>query len=629
MKYPVHKDPTCPDRTAWAPYNFVPLPEKVVTVSEKEIPGHDEYRLHTGRIDCTLVAETPLYTRAAMTPDFFAEAGYKPFHQFNEKQKEELAQFFAVGERLVIPGSSLRGMIRSLVEIVAYGKVQWVTGDPLIFRGVGDTSSMGVHYRSFFQEKSGNVFTSKVEAGYLEKHGDKWYIIPAMKVNGVSFGRIEIGDIPTNLETWTNCSNAHKIFVALDLPKDHIHSKGNIIRYAKVLKASSRPTNDCKDEMVLVETGRLPGKKHLQFVFGLPSDKKNWISINGNAVTRYLAVVDGHVEEDVSETPVFYLANNQQITDFGHTMMFRLPYRYTPLDFIPRELRRTTDIDLAEAIFGYEPAEDPETGEKREKGRAGRVFFSDAYLSGKPEKALYPNPIIPQVLGGPKPTAFPHYLTQTDPDDKKRLKHYDSQPVQDTVIRGHKFYWHKQGVDLERDIRENRPAEIEEHASQYTLIRPVRPGTMFAFEIHFENLADYELGCLLWALNLPSGYRHKLGMGKPLGMGSVRVETTLHLLDRRSRYMRLLDREWWNLGNEIPQGADHFIAAFEQFMFDRIDSNETVNCERLADVPRIKALLKMLEWPGPDRSKTSYMPLTRFKERGVLPSPFHRNFTKQ
>ncbi len=65
----------------------------------------------------------------------------------------------------------------------------------------------------------------------------------------------------------------------------------------------------------------------------------------------------------------------------------------------------------------------------------------------------------------------------------------------------------------------------------------VRPGTTFTFTVDVRNLADVELGALLWLLDLDTnggdgdgdgkggnGARfHRLGFGKPLGFGSVRL----------------------------------------------------------------------------------------------------------
>ena len=64
---PKHYNPTRTRRDgswAYAPYNFVPLPEKVVLVDS--IPAQDVYTGNTGYIECSLTTESPLYTRCGM-----------------------------------------------------------------------------------------------------------------------------------------------------------------------------------------------------------------------------------------------------------------------------------------------------------------------------------------------------------------------------------------------------------------------------------------------------------------------------------------------------------------------------------------------------------------------------------
>ena len=68
----------------------------------------------------------------------------------------------------------------------------------------------------------------------------------------------------------------------------------------------------------------------------------------------------------------------------------------------------------------------------------------------------------------------------------------------------------------------------------------------FGFDLHVTNLSRVELGALLWLLALPSDHFHRLGGGKPLGFGSVRLEMTeavLHdgdgLLDGAEMYSRI------------------------------------------------------------------------------------------
>ena len=95
--WPVHNNPR-EDRAAKAPYNFVPLPEKVVTVDA--IPPQDRYDHYTGYIECTLVTKSPLYTRAGMNPEAFGAWSGTRFEELPEEQKNERAQFFylAIGQ---------------------------------------------------------------------------------------------------------------------------------------------------------------------------------------------------------------------------------------------------------------------------------------------------------------------------------------------------------------------------------------------------------------------------------------------------------------------------------------------------------------------------------------------------
>ncbi|MFM7886611.1 MAG: TIGR03986 family CRISPR-associated RAMP protein, partial [Pseudanabaena sp.] len=52
----------------------------------------------------------------------------------------------------------------------------------------------------------------------------------------------------------------------------------------------------------------------------------------------------------------------------------------------------------------------------------------------------------------------------------------------------------------------------------------VKSEVKFSFEIDVTNLSDVELGALLWLLKLEPDCFHRLGGGKPLGFGSVRLE---------------------------------------------------------------------------------------------------------
>lgn len=654
---PTHNNPKQPGRAAHAPYNFVPLPEKAVP-AEQPLPEMDRYdsERYTGVIECEITTESPLYLRGAVEPGFFKKCGFKPFHQLSEEEKRQYARFFSTDNsgRPAIPGSSLRGMVRSMVEVAAYGKMQWVTRKPLVFRAVGDTTSLGVHYRNLLMrdDGGGRNFTPLVQAGYLVEEKDRWFIRPAQSVQGVSFARIRKDKIPPSLPAWHDCENARRIWVKLD-EYGYQRVRGNFlkVKYLPVLEAGSSRAEGFM-EAVLARSGWMQSKKMEAVIF--PPDESiptsELIEINDDLLQCYRGQVSQKQEELLGgnegalrhHQPVFYLIKDGKLVFFGHAMMFRLPYGRSPYEFIPQGLRPETskvDIDLAEAIFGFTP----HGKEDKRASRAGRVYFYDARL--EPGQAdiwlkLSGQPVVPKILSGPKPTAFQHYLTQQQPDKVEsgrrnkngtpklelRLDHYASPPPHETVIRGHKFYWHKGRVSLS-DIEDNGQ-DISHIDKQHTLIKPVKPGVKFHSTIHFENLSKAELGAILWALLLPGEhgkeYRHKIGMGKPLGMGSIRIAPKLYLDDRSSRYNRLFDGQNWHRARNMSENWQDFIKVFEEYVLGKMHSPERQGADTLSKVKRIQMLFKILEWPGiNDHKLIEYMKLERFKGRPVLPDPLH------
>ncbi|NJO82641.1 MAG: TIGR03986 family CRISPR-associated RAMP protein [Blastochloris sp.] len=324
---------------------------------------------------------------------------------------------------------------------------------------------------------------------------------------------------------------------------------------------------------------------------------------------------------------------------FGHTMLFRVPYANTPYDLVPKSLRSDT-LDMAEALFGF--VRDGVVQEGSDQIRAGRVFMSDAQPSEYTR--LDSQAITPRILSGPKPTTFQHYLVQEE-DAKESLKHYADQTPQDTVIRGHKLYWHKGDVGrddiVDSDFARLSPTKQRED-TQHTQFKPLAAGSRFRFEIRYENLSKVELGALLWVLDLTDDsrqdrpYRLKLGMGKPLGMGSIRLSYEIHELNPADRYTTLLAENMWKTG-EAPLDrvvVDECIRDFSVHVLERCNE-PTSTPEKLHGLLRIQMLLAMLSWPGPqpveqftrymeiERNKTPRIGLDKneYKQRPVLPDP--------
>lgn len=203
-------------------------------------------------------------------------------------------------------------------------------------------------------------------------------------------------------------------------------------------------------------------------------------------------------------------------------------------------------------LFGM-PA--PDEGEDQAGMRpnffAGKVTFSDARLLGDP---VYDDPVLLTELSSPDPTSYLYYrdLSEQDPF-------------------GRKFYYHHK--ELYRDTRQNqqraasllnayqqegsndpifsRAVDGDDGLNRKVTVRPLKKyETVFSFTVDYHNLTTAELDLLLYTLELDTmiddkgrirqGAYHKLGYGKPAGLGSVAIQVAewrrLELHDERSRY---------------------------------------------------------------------------------------------
>jgi CRISPR-associated protein (TIGR03986 family) len=632
---------------AHAPYNFVPLPDQVVAA--EPVPDQDQYHAdrYTGYFDVTLTTEAPLYVRGMLTEQ---EAKDKDAN----KNKPE---FFQVGGRPVIPGSSLRGMIRSLVEIITFSKMSRVSDKPKIFfRAVAAKSDdpLGKYYK----EVTGQL-GSKIRAGFLKKDGSNWLIIPAEQREGKTFAKVRdldnAGRVPANP---LNVKNIIHLNDARYVVQYHDVMIDEVVSTKAGLRATVRsPRSGEARQGVLVCTGNMSeagraggrvatGRRNFTVVFGESNDAMP-LRISPQAVKDYADGLTPFLREQpfdenwgclIDGRPVFYVPPQQgeDVYYFGHAPFSRIPAMLTyidennqrkrravtPRDFIPRGVGdNPTHYDMAEAMFGYVDKGDKKaTQGEKSRAYASRVSITDARpVEG--QRDFYEEEFTPKILGGPKPTTFQHYLEQSANAQKADLKHYAS-ASNETKIRGHKLYWRQKGIRVE-NVKEDQDKVKQGGDTQHTKMKPVKAGVRFAFRVYFENLSKAELGALAWALELPvsAAHRHQLGMGKPYGMGTVKLEPKLVLReDVKARYQTLFEGENWQIGASEAK-AETFIEAFEQYVMNGLGKKGKLIGER-----RIKELCVMLTLQDPDPDKFSYMQIegpnnNEYKDRPVLPHP--------
>jgi len=577
---------------AHAPYNFVPLNDKIVTIPRNELPPSIPMNVYhadrkTGWIELRIKTRTPMYIRDTNTEE-------------EEKSDKPNADFYSPGGTLRIPGSSLRGLTRTMVEILSFGRFGAYNDSRLYYRGLADKSNLRREYQDHMSsyDRGAKKANYKMSAGFLRRKDSFDYeIIPAAE---------GFRQIPKHI--------ARK--KVQEAPGDEEYNEFNFYRI---------------DEDFLVVSGNMQNKKKDWIIPDIELPEKAMTipekdvdayqddSTRADKVPNLIKLADRLAKDPRAKVPCFYSkwqdSEGNQRVSFGHTAMFRLAYQKSIKEHLPRIHWRPQEddgispVDFAEAIFGNETS------------FAGRVFFEDAILELKPGQTADDVKMregSPKILSTPKPTTFQHYLVQSG-DNNRQLNHYNS----NAAIRGNKLYWHKSGKHWE----ETDQKTIEEHSTQYTKIRPVKPDTTFVGRARFENLSEKELGALLFALDLnfpqepETEYCHKLGMGKPLGLGSVKITPTVRISQRRERYETLFGEiEPSKLPTEKIEALKE---TFSGYVCEELGFTPQ---KTLWDHERLQELKTMLNFTLGQKweRRNSYMtiqPKNEFKFRNVLPLP--------
>lgn len=490
---------------ATAPYNFIPYdPEKTVSSPP------DDGKAYAGVIRCRLRALTPLLVAGPQ----------------EKKQEEKGAQdrrFFMVDGKPVIPGTSLKGMLRSLVEIISHSHLSPVNGDKLFWRNV--TGNKSAAYKEMFPADDA------ILGGFLHRRGSRCTLEPA--------SRITRGTGPEAYETgW--------------MPKK---TKGYIFHRGKG-EARDVPPD-------VVETF------HDQMT---DDQKKRW----GKAEAPHL--------DNGKGARVFYIERAGKIAALGTARYFRVAYRHTVRDLAGE----CPPDDFAAALFGS-------VGQVIRKGRVavGAARFSTW-------KELEP---VTGILMTPHPTCLLHYLEQPNARDcGNKLDDLVTYGMPAARLRGRKYYWHCKSV-------RRCPDHLKSKSNILSRLHPLAAGAEAQFEIRVDGVSGVELGALLTALELPQGHAHKLGLGKAVGLGSVRLEVEDVLVQpRRERYASLRGRL---VGGPAPLTAaarKELKAAFQDYV-------SACMGQPYEQLEAVRTLLVMTDFDHcPPPPKTAPMPLKEEKD---------------
>lgn len=578
--------------TIKAPFNFVPLNEKIFFPDWADQVSHDIPFSdgESGEIELELEALTPVFVRNGHTAED-AKAKNDNYLSFSKD----------INDNYFIPGTSVKGMIRNVLEIISFGKMNL---DPSVKYATREWDNPKIFDLKNITEQS------KICCGYLVQQKNKVIIenhgIP-YRINHKRLAELFNTDIFKNHFSKNSGFNLNKPHEKLD-PKSakfkyHLIERENI--FEKDLKNirfsfDNEFVNDFQPNRIkldnsgdiigdIVFTGQPDpwtsddqerrkaekGKgKFYEFVFDKNSDDKHPEFPIDELMVKQFKFFNKDSEdwnswktkfERGEKVPVFFRHNGNKVKDFGLAFLYKIPFKYSP-----KELSNLTQKnfdpnlpDLPELIFGY-------TGLKRstksndKTSLKGRVQFG-SFKAPSETKALA---TLKTTLGSPKASYYPLYIEQKEGkggivplkrerQGRREIEYYDytTYHSKDAKIAGWKRYPVKNKAT-------HKPTDNEDLDSVF---QPLPVGTTFNGKIRFHNLKPVEIGALISAISFHGNSEHlfhQIGMGKPQGFGKIKIKKV-------------------ELSNLKP--VNHYLSAFEKKMEEQCD-NKWLKSEQITEL---------------------------------------------
>lgn len=464
-----------------SPYNFVPLNEKVYipdwyNLVSQDIPFEDG---EDGYIELTWHNDSPLFIRN------------------KDKDDPEHAPMNING-RYFIPGSSIKGMLRNVLSILAFGKMEAGKQYQDRFFGHREIGSGATEHSNYLEKMS------QAKCGWLEMYFDK--------EKGKECYRLHpcIGDFKTIL------INKDPDVISEDYVKKHFpdyDKKGTPgLRNKAIYEECHEWFPEIEPGYRLYVSGKMNGKEHEVLI---PTETKGHKDLDdddaiiSNFFDVYEPSSDFEIFKELLKTkkiPVFYVQENEAVVAIGMGRMFRYPYNQGIKDIVEKEQDTTKyagQRDLCETIFGWIGNND---------SAKARVQFSNAWA----EKEIpVDRPLTSGVLGQPKSSFYPLYIKQT-----KGAKTYNSYSSKDIQISGRKRYRIHQGSST-MDLPKGNGNE-----NTKTTIKAIPTGNDFKMRINIHNLRPVEIGALLSAITFHKacGVFHNIGAAKSFGYGKMHCD---------------------------------------------------------------------------------------------------------
>jgi len=605
-----------------APYNFIELEDFILDkCREEELLMHERYHdgLKTGCIQYEIKVITPLHI----------SAGKKEFGKEKEDSEEDNSReeelFKNPLGQYVIPGNTIRGLARYNASIFSFASVinepkrkkdienkrffyrTFASKDANIRKWYSDTLGMKPGQRGSFRY----TVLQKVQAGYIRKRGEEYVITPAVKIGNKNVDDESRMKSYMPIHEWElrnlNVQGVYYLYND-NLKKEDYKSDSTLrenrnsqyrpyfieVRY-NVAEGKPKIDINGKFKGMLANSNYINSKRQHYLIF---EEDKNSAEIvvskklaelytddlkytqERNAASKEIYKEYYELPKEGEVKPVFFVKEGDRLI-FGFTPYLRIPAEGDIYDGIPEAHKNYTGTDFIDAMFGW-------------KDFRTKLSFLDAVCES-------PNPEITKeyemMLAEPKPSWYKGYLKQR----KDTLESYSTEGYE---IRGRKFYWMKESLDIQG------MEEQEKKERLVTRMKCYAENTKFIGKVKFENLTDEELGLLIYSLKQgdTEGY-FNLGKGKPYGFGKCRIRILgLFIEDIKEKYTS------FNANYLKEEKTDKYVETFKKYIIEHYRIKVS-NVKEIISYREFELSKKVLK-----NSETRYMKVGEFAKRAELPT---------
>lgn len=582
---------------SFAPYNFIPFSESVKTPVEystrEDLPAHNTFsdEMLSGRIEYNITALTDIIVGGA-------------------DSDRSLKKFFKDGQgRYAIPGSTMRGFIRSHAELLSFSYPDMIDDAMYLYRKFADSSKkLRDEYTSRMKadKESEYGIPNGVKAGYIycrrEKGGTHYYIRPVKEFGtlGTTFFKVHENTLrKANVLSPKHCMYTRELpsfkpkssKTALDeyrkkyIPlikkmKNNNYSayRGRVVKFSYNEGHIADVNNDNAPYSAMVlNSSYIDGKTHHYFVSAEMETSVSPIPIEDDYIEAYRndlarnSIQNKKLKEKNKPGFSFYELDDKEISEkgklffykidekgrllgFGPTPYFRILYKNSVSKGIPYSV--DSGYDFVKSMFGFT--------DKSESYKS-RISFQNAVITK--EAGSYTKKMM--VSGSPRGTAVQMYLDQSD-KRKENLASYNDESFR---LRGYKVYW-----------KRSKPmGYVSEKDNMNTTYEIIKAGSVFSGSIYYNNLTKEELGLLLLSIQYknPETTKHDetylIGGAKAYGFGKIRIDDIeLYSDDVRKSLLSLNATDEKKSADDIDNYKKYYKDTLKREYDIDLDSTDTV-----------------------------------------------------